>query len=95
MHTRNVSQPKPVRPYKRFMDGRTCNTGIDAQRNFERFINRDTTFSMHRTRRTITLQEEFAEVPRGKVPHGTTKCTYRLGLNNDGKLDGNSLGYQT
>ena len=50
---------------------------------------------MHKTRRTITLQEDFASVPKGKVPHGTTKCTFNLGLNTDGKLDRQSLGYQT
>ena len=77
------------------MDIKTCNTGIDVAKNFERFVSRDPTFSMQRTRRTITLTEDYATVPRGKVPHGTTKCTYRLGLTHDGKLDREGLGFQT
>ena len=95
MHKRNASQPKPVRPFKRFMVGKKCDTGIDPIKNIEHFISRDPSFSMHRTRKTITLREDYAEVPKGKVPHGTTKCTYRLGLKNDGKLDRNSIGYAT
>lgn len=52
-------------------------------------------FNMHRERRTITLGEDFAAVPRGKVPHGTTKHTYKLGLKDDGKLDREGLGIST
>ena len=77
------------------MDTKKCNTGIDPVKNFENFISRDPSFSMHRTRRTITLQEDYASVPKGQVPYGTTKCTYRLGLTNDGKLDRKSVGYAT
>ena len=94
-HRRNVSQPKPVRPYRRFPEGKKCDTGIDPVKNFEHFIGRDPTFSMHRTRRTITLQEDYATVPKGKVPHGTRKCTYGLGLDNDGKLMRKTIGFST
>ena len=93
--SRTVSQPKPVRPYRRFMTGKTCDTGIDPVKNFEHFISRDTIQAMHKTRRTINLEEAFASVPRGKVPFGTTKCTYKLGLGTDGKLDRTSMGYAT
>ena len=34
-------------------------------------------------------------MPVGKVPHGTTKHTYRLGLNSEARLDRNSFGYKT
>ena len=50
---------------------------------------------MQRTRRTITLKEDYASIPKGKVPFGTTKCTFKLGLGTDGKLDRSSLGYTT
>ena len=97
MNKRGQSQPaiKPVRPFKRFMDTTKCDTGINPIKNFEHFIGRDPTQHMHRSRKTITLKEDFAEVPRGKVPFGTTKCTFNLGLDNEGKLDRNSIGYKT
>ena len=94
-HRRNASQPKPVRPYKRFMDTKKCDTGIDPVKNYQHFIKNDTFTSMHKTRRTITLEENYAQIPRGKVPFGTTKHTFKLGLSTDGRLDRNSLGYQT
>ena len=93
MHRRNASQPKPVRPFKRFMDGKKCDTGHDPIKTFEHFIGGDTIHSMHRNRRTITLREEYASIPLGKVPHGTTKCTFNLGLGTNGKLNRNSIGY--
>ena len=92
---RSASQPKPVRPFRRFMEQKKCNTGIDPVKNFEHFIGRDVSYSMHRTRRTITLNEDYASVPKGKVPFGTTKHTYKLGLTNEGRLDRNSMGYAT
>ena len=91
-HTRNVSQPKPVRPFKRFMDTKQCNTGVDPNKIYQNFASRDTFFNMHRERRTITLNEDFATVPRGKVPHGTTKHTFKLGLGEDARLNRNSIG---
>ena len=94
-HTRNVSQPKPVRPFKRFMDTKQCNTGVDPAKIYQNFTKRDTVFNMHRERRTITLQEDFAKVPTGKVPHGTTKHTFKLGLKEDGTLDRSGLGMTT
>jgi len=42
MHKRNASQPKPVRPFKRFMDIKKCDTGIDPVKNYAHFIGRDT-----------------------------------------------------
>ena len=95
MQKRNGSQPKPVRPFKRFMDTTRCDTGINPTKNFEHFISRDPSQHMHRTRRTITLRHEHSSVPRGKVPFGTTKCTFNLGLTTDGKLDRESIGYKT
>ena len=95
MHKRNASQPKPVRPFRRFAEGKKCDTGIDPVKNFAHFIGRDTIQPMHKTRRTITIREDYAMIPRGKVPHGTTKCTFNLGLLTDGKLDRKSLGFTT
>ena len=77
------------------MEGKKCDTGIDPVKNYAHFIGRDVLQPMHKTRKTITLNEEYASVPLGKVPHGTTKCTYNLGLGTDGKLNRHSLGYQT
>lgn len=95
MHKRTSSQPQPVRPFKRFMDTKKCNTGIDPVKNFEHFVGRDPIMTMHRGRKTITLAEDYASVPRGKVPYGTTKHTFKLGLTNEGKLDRNSIGFKT
>ena len=94
-NSKSVSQPKPVRPYRRFMPSKMSNTGHDPVKTFAHFIGRDPIEDMHRTRRTITLKEDFASVPRGKVPHGTTKCTYNIGLDTDGKLERNNIGYRT
>ncbi len=77
------------------MVGKKCDTGIDPVKNIENFIKRDVSFGMHRQRKTITCKEEYAQIPVGKVPHGTTKCTYAIGLTNSGRLDRNSIGYQT
>ena len=80
-HKRTVSQPKPVRPFKRFMETKKCDTGIDQFKIFENFAKRDPFYSMHQKRRTILLNEEHPTVPKGQVPFGTTKYTYKLGLN--------------
>lgn len=89
---RTVSQPKPVRPFKRFMDTKLCNTGVDPAKIFLNFSKRDTIYNMHRERRTITLQEDFSKVPTGQVPYGTTKHTFKLGLKEDGQLDRQKVG---
>ena len=95
MHRRNVSQPKPVRPYRRFIAGKTCDTGHDPVKTLKHFIGRDTIQALHTTRRTITLREDYDSVPRGKVPFGCTKQTFKLGLTSDAKMDRESLGFST
>mmetsp|Transcript_109 Transcript_109/g.225 ORF Transcript_109/g.225 Transcript_109/m.225 type:complete len:100 (+) Transcript_109:74-373(+) len=75
------------------MDTKQCNTGVDPNKIYQNFTNKDTYFNMHKQRRTITLNEDYATVPKGKVPHGTTKHTYKLGLANDGRLDRTTIGF--
>ena len=36
--------------------------------------------------------DEYATIPRGQVPYGTTKCTYKLGLDTDARLNRSVLG---
>ena len=95
MHKRNTSQPNPVRPFKRFIERKKCDSGVDPVKNLEHFFEGDTFHTMHRNRRTITLREDYTSIPTGQVPYGTTKHTYKLGLGTDGRLDRNSLGFQT
>ena len=40
-------------------------------------------------------ENPYQSVPPGKVPYGTTKCTFKLGLDNDGKLNRSGLGIKS
>ena len=88
---------KPVRPYRRFQNAKCANTGIDPIGNFKHFISKDpmTNLDVHRDRKHHSRWEDHVSLPRGKVPYGTTKCTFNLGLGTDGKLQRNTLGFST
>ena len=77
------------------MDTKKCDTGIDPVKNFQHFIGRDPIQALQKNRRTITLAEDYATVPRGQVPFGTTKHTFKLGLTTEAKLDRNAVGFKT
>ena len=88
---------KPVRPYRRFQNSKVANTGIDPIGNYKHFITKDPTSNLdvHRDRKRLTRFEDHVRLPTGKVPYGTTKCTFNLGLGTDGKLLRNTLGFST
>ena len=88
---------KPVRPYRRFQNSKVANTGIDPIGNYQHFISKDPTSNLdvHRDRKRQTRFEDHVRLPTGKVPYGTTKCTFNLGLGTDGKLLRNTLGFST
>ena len=50
---------------------------------------------MKRDQHEATKHETSVKIPLGQVPFGTTVCTYRLGLNNNAKLDRERLGIET
>ena len=50
---------------------------------------------VHRARKRLSRFEDHVSIPKGKVPYGTAKCTYRLGLGTDGKLQRDALGFTT
>ena len=100
--SRSNTQParvtvKPVRPYQRFQNSRVANSGIDPIGNYAHFIWKDptTNLDVHRDRKRLTAQFDHAKIPKGQVPYGTTKCTFNLGLGNDGKLMRNTLNFKT
>lgn len=84
----------PVRPYNRFMSERKQNTGIDPAANFTRFIMRENSIDVYRPDRVGTLPRSQT-VTAGKVPIGTTKCTFKMGLSSEAKLDRNALGIES
>ena len=88
---------KPVRPYRRFQNSKAANSGIDPIGNYKHFISKDPmcNLDVHRDRKRLTVYEDRVSIPKGKVPFGTTKCTFNLGLDQDAKLTRNSLGYKT
>ena len=72
--------------------------GVDPAANYARFILKEQSIDVHRPDRFGTIaRNESAEqiIPRGKVPHGTTKCTYKMGLSVEGKLNRNALGIES
>ena len=54
-----------------------------------------TNLDVHRDRKRHSILEDRVSIPRGKVPFGTTKCTFNLGLDLDAKLTRNTLGFKT
>ena len=94
MSNRVHSQPKPVRPYQRFPPAKKDATGVDPELNFKNFIKRDPTINIdvRRDRKFETRHEDHVKIPAGQVPHGTTKCTYKKGLNTDGTMNRDAMG---
>ena len=78
----------PVRPYNRFGKGAVADTGIDPTGGFRHFIAKDPAINLdvHRDRKRYSMAENAITIPKGQVPSGTTKCTYRLGLDTEAKL---------
>ena len=94
---RGSSRPSPVRPYNRFMSVKVDGSGRDAMAIFKNFAKKnESTIDAFRDNKmgTVVLKRE-ASLPIGKVPHGTTKCTYKLGLDTTGKLERGRLGVET
>lgn len=88
-------RPIPVRPYNRFTPGKVCDSGIDPIKNLTHSFKRESTLDAHRYDRIGTRAVIDSPIPRGKVPYGTTKCTYKLGLSSDAKLDRFQMGIST
>ena len=88
------NNPQPVRPYNRFGASKIANTGKDPQGSFVAFIQKDPykNIDVRRDHHEETKHETSVKIPHGQVPFGTTVCTYRLGLNNNAKLDREGLG---
>ena len=85
---------KPVRPYKRFPKSMVADTGINPTGAFVDFVRKDPIIALSRQRdyQATVKDEIFVKIPIGKVPHGTTKCTYSKGLDLNAKLDREALG---
>ena len=83
-----------MRPYRRFQNPKVVNTGIDPIGNFKHFIMKDptTNLDVRRDRLSLTRREDHVRIPRGQVPFGTTKCTFKLGLGTDARLSRNGAG---
>ena len=88
---------KPVKPYSRFPKTMMADTGINPTGSFVAFIGKDPTIALNRHRdyeRTVK-DEIYQKIPIGQVPYGTTKCTYKLGLDTDAKLNRSKMGFET
>jgi hypothetical protein len=86
-----------VRPYNRFGAQKIADTGKDPLGSFAAFLKNDPykNIDIARDRHEATKHETSIKIPQGQVPYGTTVCTYRLGLNNNAKLDREGLGIET
>ena len=89
------ARPMPVRPHNRFMRDKVCDSGVDPAANFTRMLKNEGTLDAFRTDRLGKKTISESPIPKGKVPYGTTKCTYKLGLSTDAKLDRYSMGIVT
>ena len=87
---------KPVKPYRRFPKTMTADSGINPTGSFVDFIRKDPTIALdrHRDYERTVKDEIYVKVPTGQVPYGTTKHTYKLGLDNDAKLRRGPLGIE-
>ena len=74
-----------------------CDTGISPTGSFVDFIHKDPIIALnrHRDREATIKNEIYVKIPVGQVPHGTTKYTYKLGLDTDAKIDREKKGIQT
>ena len=80
-------KPIPVRPYNRFMTTKVADSAIDPTKNLERFMMKERSLDAYREDRRGTLAILDSPVAKGQVPYGTTKCTYKIGLGVDARLD--------
>ena len=72
-----------VRPYRRFMDDKAADSGIDKQAIRVNFMKMESTVDKFRADRigsNLRYNPDY-EARKGMVPSGTTVCTYKLGLN--------------
>ena len=88
-------KPIPVRPYNRFMTIKVADSAVDQTKNLERFMMKEGSLDAYREDRRGTLAIVDSPVPKGQVPYGTTKCTYKIGLGVDARLDRYKLGIET
>ena len=65
-----------------------ANTGLDPMGSFKHFVSKDPTINLdvHRDRQRQMTLDFPRQVQVGQVPVGTTKCTYKLGLDTSAKL---------
>ena len=91
------SMTRPVRPYRRFPNTMQADTGINPTGTFSDFIKKDPIENLdrHRDYEKTVKDEIYVKIPNGQVPFGTTKCTYKKGLDLTGKLDRDKLGIST
>ena len=79
------------KPYKRFMAAKAADTGVDPSANWRHFIKQESTIDQYRGDRMGTMARKSVEFTpvKGAVPIGTTKCTFKLGLDSEAKLTRN------
>ena len=86
-----MSRQRPTSTLDRFPAVTKAHSGVNPSGSFISFTNKDVyeSIDLHRDRALAEkprIRSEFATY-RGKCPPGTTKCTYRLGLDATAKLD--------
>ena len=78
----------PVRPHRRFMEHKTAGTGMDPTANWRHFMKGESTIDRYRSNIMGSLPRNGPEmaVKKGLVPTGTTKCTYKIGLDENARV---------
>ena len=79
----------PVRPFRRFAPVTMSNSGVDPNGNYFDFIGKDVkkNIDVHRDFKLERKRCPSEESLLPAVPVGTTTCTYKMGLNDEGKFD--------
>ena len=88
---------KPVKPYSRFPKSKIADTGVNPQSGFVEFTKKDPVLALnaHRDHELTVKDQIYVKIPIGQVPYGTTKHTYKLGLDTEARLKREELGIIT
>ena len=77
-----------MRPYQRFKPATLLHSGVNPNGNFLSFTQKDVIKNIDiRAENGKRALSDLGRIELGRVPIGTTTCTYRMGLDSSAKLD--------
>lgn len=92
-----TTKPAPVRPYQRFPATKVVNTGKSPMGAFLHFVSKDPfqNLDWKRDHHNSTVREMSVKIPKGKCPFGTTVHTFKLGMDENAKLNRKAMSITT